>query len=95
MCRAGTLAVYIENVVKFWEHELLMTVLRADSSSAKALAERRGVGKTRHVQARVLWVQDKVFAKELAVEKVAGALNDADICTGCVLELRIVKVIRS
>ena len=43
MCRAGTLAVYIENVVKFWEHELLMTVLRADSSSAKALAERRGV----------------------------------------------------
>ena len=58
-----------------------MTHLRVDSSAAKSMSERRGVGQTRHVQARFLWLQDKVAERELVVDKGNGKLNDADLVT--------------
>lgn len=47
-----------------------------DSSAAKSKGDRRGVGTNRHIQAKYLWLQDKVFAKELVVDKVKGEFND-------------------
>ena len=52
----------------------------ADSSIAKAVASRRGVGKsTRHIQTRMLWLQERVAAKHLRVAKVATESNPADM----------------
>ena len=81
MCRAATQGIFIHNIVDFWEMALGIMTLKVDSSSAKALAERRGVGKTRHVQARFLWLQDRVFNKEMNVAKVNGKVNDPDLVT--------------
>ena len=56
-------------------------VVRTDSSAAKGIASRRGVGKVRHLHTPCLWVQQRVFRRDLAVEKVAGPLNVADLGT--------------
>ena len=45
----------------------LQSSLHTDSSSAKAIASRRGTGKsTRHIQTRMLWLQERVAAKTLS-----------------------------
>ena len=81
MCRGATQAVFIYHVLEFWQLNPGKMILKVNSSSAKALVERRGVGKTRHVQARFLWLQDLIFAKQMIVQKVNGKVNDADLVT--------------
>ena len=62
----------IECAVKLW----------TDSSAAKGIASRVGLSKrTRHIAVHHLWVQERVENKELAVGKVAGEKNPADIGT--------------
>ena len=55
--------------------------LRTDSSSAKSFASRRGLGKARHIQTRILWLQQAVVERRVIVKKVAGAGNPADLLT--------------
>jgi hypothetical protein len=81
MSRTATLAEFVKNVLLFWGFKLKVTQLRADSSAAKSTSERRGDGQTRHVQARFLWLQDKVAEQELLDDKVNGKKNDADLVT--------------
>ena len=60
----------------------LQLSLHTDSSSAKAIASRRGTGKsTCHVQTRMLWLQERVAAKHLRVVKLASESNSADMLT--------------
>ena len=81
MCRTATLAEFVRGVLVFWGLTPNMVVLKVDSSAAKAMSERKGVGQSRHIQAKYLWLQDKVFSRELAVEKVNGKINDGDLVT--------------
>eukprot|EP00435_Cladocopium_sp_Y103_P034158 s1161_g8.t1 len=81
MCRTSTLAEFVRGILLFWGMPPALTRLRVDSSSAKAMAERRGVGTSRHIQARYLWLQEKIFAKELDVQKINGKVNDSDLVT--------------
>ena len=53
----------------------------SDSSAARGISSRKGLGKTRHVQTRYLWVQEKVSSKEIHVEAVHTSSNVADLCT--------------
>ena len=52
-----------------------------DASGAKALTERRGLGKLRHISARFLWMQERVSMRHLSLRKVAGLENFADAMT--------------
>ena len=54
---------------------------RLDSSAARAVLNRQGVGRIRHLEARALWIQDKVVAKELLVSAVPCADSEADVGT--------------
>ena len=81
MCRTTTLAEFVRGVLAFWGLIPGIVKLKVDSSAAKAMSERKGVGQSRHIQAKYLWLQDKVFNKELAVEKVNGKINDGDLVT--------------
>ena len=56
-------------------------VLKLDSASAKAIAERQGCGKLRHIHIRLLWLQDEVLAGTLRMVKVGGHHNPADVAT--------------
>ena len=52
-----------------------------DASSARAIAQRDGVGRLRHVDVRFLWLQDKIKKGYFKIIKVPGAENPADLGT--------------
>ena len=61
-----------------WETEV---VIKTDSTTAKAVASRRGLGKMRHVEVRLLWVQEAVKRGRIKLKKVGGDVNLADHLT--------------
>ena len=56
-------------------------VVCTDSSAAKGMASRKGLGKVRHVEVNQLWVQEKVGSGEVELRKVDGQSNLADALT--------------
>ena len=71
----------LQSLFADWNLKLQLS-LHTDSSSAKAVASRRGTGKsTRHIQTRMLWLQERVAAKHLRFVKVATDSNPADMLT--------------
>ena len=60
--------------------EMSLEIL-SDSSAAKAFASRRGFGRQRHVQIRYLWLQERVAAGHLSIQKIKTTHNIADILT--------------
>ncbi|MDE0779072.1 MAG: hypothetical protein OSB43_22550, partial [Nocardioides sp.] len=52
-----------------------------DSSAAIGIATRSGLGKLRHLETHMLWVQEKVRDGAIAVRKVRGDVNPADLFT--------------
>jgi hypothetical protein len=52
-----------------------------DSSAAKAVANRRGLGKLRHVELKWLWMQDMVKEGRILLKTVRGEENVADHLT--------------
>ena len=52
-----------------------------DSSAAKGIAVRRGVGKIRHLETSTLWVQQAVANRKFTIKKIDGKVNPADIGT--------------
>jgi hypothetical protein len=61
-----------------WEVTLRAFV---DSSAAKAIASRVGLGKVRHLEVRFLWLQEAVRRKLVQVRKIPGIWNPADVAT--------------
>ena len=55
--------------------------IRTDSSSAKSILSREGCGKVKHLEARQLWMQEKVRNKDILIEKVPIARNPSDVLT--------------
>ena len=56
-------------------------VVHTDSSSAKALGHRIGVGKLRSLETKTLWCQAKRAAGEYVLSKIAGKINPPDLGT--------------
>ena len=56
-------------------------VVYADSSAALAIADRKGSGKLRHINIRMLWIQEKQDRGEVELRKIQGAVNPADLLT--------------
>ena len=52
-----------------------------DLSAAVGTCNRLGLGKSRHVQTRFLWIQEKLAEKVFELFKIDAKLNTADICT--------------
>jgi hypothetical protein len=55
--------------------------LFTDSSAARGIIHRAGLGKLRHLETGYLWLQSAVKAKKLQVRKVLGTENPADLLT--------------
>ena len=51
------------------------------SSAAPAMTVRTGSGRVRHVEARYLWVQDRVRKKQFSVGSIDTSHNTADLGT--------------
>ena len=55
--------------------------VETDSTAATGMCSRTGVGKTRHVQVRWLWIQDAIRDKVVRLRKVRGTDNEVDMGT--------------
>ena len=55
--------------------------LHTDASAAMGMAQRTGVGRVRHLDTRLLWIQDKVKDGEIKIYKIDGSINPSDILT--------------
>ena len=55
--------------------------LHCDSSAARGIIQRQGVGRVRHLSCRVLWLQSLVADGTIKLACVAGASNPANIGT--------------
>ena len=79
LTKGGCSGLGLQSLFADWNLKLQLSLL-TDSSSAKAIALRRETGKsTRHIQTRMLWLQERVAAKHLRVVKVATESNPADM----------------
>jgi len=52
-----------------------------DSSAAKGIASRTGLGKMRHMEVKFLWIQESLKRKRFVIRKIAGVDNCADVLT--------------
>ena len=68
--------------------------LHTDSSGAKAMASRRGSGRVRHIEAKVLWLQAEVLKGRIKLLKVDGVVNPADLMTKYLHEDRIGELLK-
>ena len=55
--------------------------LHTDSSAAKGIVSRRGLGKTKHIHTQFLWVQERLSAKDFSVHKERTDDNVGDLLT--------------
>ena len=53
--------------------------VRSDSSAARSMIQRQGIGRVRRMDAALLWIQQKEKDKILAVSPIPTELNSADI----------------
>ena len=72
----------------------LKGVVYADSSAALAVADRKGSGKLRHINLRVLWLQEIEARGEVELRKISGVLNPTDLMTKCMAGVRIADLMR-
>ena len=52
-----------------------------DSSAAKAISSRIGLGKVRHLEVKYLWLQEALKAKRFEMKKIHESANPSDIGT--------------
>ena len=55
--------------------------LGTDSQAARSLANRRGLGRVRHLNIRDMWLQSEVLTGKVIVDKVSGVRIPADLMT--------------
>ena len=56
--------------------------IQSDSSTANSLMDRLGAGqRTKHIDKRYFWIQERVQDAEFSVKKVLSAKNCADVVT--------------
>ena len=72
--------VFYRNLFSWFGFRVVWRLL-TDSSAAKGMAQRQGVGKVRHLDLRTLYLQDLVKTEGLRIVKVKGEHNKADIGT--------------
>jgi hypothetical protein len=52
-----------------------------DSSAAQTIVSRQGLGRTKHLEVKWLWVQEAVRSGRVAVSWISGEMNPADVLT--------------
>ena len=66
----------------------------SDASAAIGIAQRRGMGKIRHIETNQLWLQEKVACGSVEIEKISTDDNLADHLTKPLPEYRIARHMR-
>ena len=73
--------IFVSNAAEFLLGCPVKRIAYLDSSSAKALLMRQGVGRTRHLRGKLLWVQDLSKKQCVQVSSISTLRNVADVGT--------------
>ena len=71
------------------------TQIRADSTTAKAITDRTGVNRTKHIQTRWLWTQERIQAGDISVAHVRSADNFSDVLTKAMSKVLLDKHVKN
>ena len=80
MVKGASVALGLVGMLSDFECKISV-VLRTDSSAAKGIGSRRGLGKVRHIELSQLWLQEKATTGTVQIVKIAGADNLSDSLT--------------
>lgn len=72
--------LYFKAVLEFFDFRVVAKAL-TDSSAARGIIKREGVGRIKHLSTRMLWAQQVVKTKKVLVSAVATKDNKADLGT--------------
>ena len=81
--------LFLKHCWKFMVGEECVLVCRSESSAARFLGGRLGIGRARHIEANLLWLQQKVAEKALTITPIPTELNPADIGTKYMSKVRL------
>ena len=70
----------MKTMLEFFGFKVVAT-LRCDSSAARGMMRREGVGKVKTLEIKTLWLQQKVKSKELLLATEPTLTNKADLGT--------------
>ena len=73
-------ALHVQSVLEFFDCRFAIN-WESDSSVARAISERLGVGRIKHLEVKALWLQEKVKGNEVLPLKVDTKVNPADLNT--------------
>ena len=93
MLKASATGLALKAMLEDWGISFRFHVL-SDSSAARGLVARRGLGKARHIQTRFLWLQERVAEKDLQVVSVPTDVIIADLFTKGLTEARILELLQ-
>ena len=80
LLRASAHLLGMKSLLGDWGYEPELVAL-CDSSAARGIAARQGLGRVRHVDVRYLWLQQQVQHGRLRVESVDSKENWSDLFT--------------
>ncbi len=89
--KGGSVALGMQSMARDFGDELTLD-LRTDSSASKGMASRIGLGKVRHLDTALLWLQHHVNQKKIRLHKEPGSENLADVGTKDVPEVTMKKM---
>jgi len=72
--------IFMQNVFNFFRFPVTLRVLM-DSSAARGIFQRQGVGRVRHLEVKLLWVQQLLMHKKYSIGAVSTHDNKADVGT--------------
>ena len=78
---AAATGILVKGVLEFLTQRELNFRIKVDSSTAKAIGQRQGVGRLKHLALHSLWLQDLVKQKVLKLEKTPTDENKSDLGT--------------
>ena len=63
--------------------------LYTDSSGARGILQKHGVGRLRHLSCRILWLQNLIGVAAIKLSAVSGSTSPADLSTNCLAANRL------
>ena len=80
LCSASRVGLHLLSLLDFLGHPGIIW-LYTDSTAAKGIGHRQGVGRLRHLATKTLWLQQLILDKVVKMRKVLGLENGRDIGT--------------
>ena len=78
--KGATISIGLQSMLRDFGVDVKITI-NTDASAAVGIANRRGLGKVRHIDVCQLWIQDHVARGTIKLVKIGGNDNFADSLT--------------